>query len=288
MIGKVISLKEAVKSLHSEDLVAIGGLTIHRKPMAFFHETIRSNLRNLNILTFGGGPEIDLLVAAKCVRKVAAAFVGFEILGFASNFRRAVEKKEIEFKEYTEYSIIAGLRATAICAEFIPSKVLIGSDLQRRLGYKTLNSPFTNEELIAYPPIKPDVAIIHTQRSDIFGNAQIEGVIAIDDLLVKSSKKVILTVEKITQPRDVMKESGKTRISSSFVDAIVEAPFGAHPTSCYPHYAYDLIHLQEILEKTESGNFENYIQEYISGVDSFQEYLNKVGDKSLSRITPKM
>ena len=131
MRGKVISLRDAVNFIRSDSLVASGGLTIHRKPMAFFHEIIRSNLKNLNILSFGGGPELDLAIAARRVNRIEAAYVGFEILGFAPNFRRAVEKMEIEFKECTEYSIIAGLRATVLGAEFIPSKMLIGSDLQK-------------------------------------------------------------------------------------------------------------------------------------------------------------
>ncbi len=287
MNGKVTSLRESVSLVRSGGLVASGGLTIHRKPMAFFHEIIRSNLRNLNILSFGGGPEIDLAVAARCVNRIEAAYVGFEIMGFAPNFKSAVERSQIEFKECTEYSIIAGLRATALGAEFIPSKVLIGSDIQKKQGHKTFKSPFTNDELIAYPPIKPDVAIIHTQRSDIYGNAQIEGVTAIDDLLVKVSRKVILTVEEIIPPEEIMKDPSKTKVSSSFVDAVVKVPFGAHPTSCYPYYAYDFWHLRKIVEKTASGDIEEYLKEYILGVDSFQEYLDKIGKKSFIRIKPK-
>ena len=91
MRGKVISLRDAVNFIRSDSLVASGGLTIHRKPMAFFHEIIRSNLKNLNILSFGGGPELDLAIAARRVNRIEAAYVGFEILGFAPNFRRAVE-----------------------------------------------------------------------------------------------------------------------------------------------------------------------------------------------------
>ena len=290
MTDKIISLNEAGQLVKKGDLIASGGLTIHRKPIAFIHELIRSNLKDLSILSFGGGPEIDLLIAADCVNKVEAAYVGFEILGFAPNFRKAIEEKRVKFNEHTEYSMMVGLQATMIGAEFLPCKIpshtILKSDVHRRLGLKTVKSPLTGEELIAYPPIRPDVAVIHLQKSDVHGNAQLEGVIAIDDLLIKASKKVILTVEEIIPPEEVMKDPSKTKISPSFVDAVVKVPYGAHPTSCYPYYAYDLYHLADIIEKTVSGDIKKYLEEYILRVGSFQEYLDKIGKKSLSRIKP--
>ena len=279
-------LKEAI-NLIKGDLIAFGGLTIHRKPIAFIHEIIRSKIKGLNVLTFGGGPEIDLLVAADCIKRVEAAYVGFEILGFAPNFRNAVENKKIEFKECTEYSIMAGLLATTFGASFIPSKTLMESDIKGKLDLKTIKSPFKDEELIAYPPIEPDIAIIHTQRSDIYGDAHLEGVTAIDDQLIKASKKVILTVEEIISPEKIMKAPSKTRISSSMVDVVIKVPYGAHPTSCFPHYAYDLWHINEIIEYSSSGRIEEYLNKYVSRLASFQEYIDKIGNSSLTRIKPK-
>ncbi|MCW3974996.1 MAG: hypothetical protein NWE86_01995 [Candidatus Bathyarchaeota archaeon] len=286
MRSKVVPLKEGVNLIEG-NLIAIGGLTIHRKPIAFIHEIIRSKIKGLNVLTFGGGPEIDLLVAADCINRVEAAYVGFEILGFAPNFRKAVENKKIEFKECTEYSIMAGLLATTFGASFIPSKTLMGSDIKGKLGLRTIRSPFKDEELIAYPPIEPDVAIIHIQRSDMYGNAHLEGVTAIDDQLIKASKKVILTVEEIILPEKIMENPSKTRISSSLVDAVIKVPYGAHPTSCFPYYAYDLWHINEIIEYSRSGKIEEYLKKYVSSLDSFQDYLDKIGKNSLTRVKPK-
>lgn len=285
-MSKVVPLKEGVNLIEG-DLIAIGGLTIHRKPIAFIHEIIRLKIKGLNVLTFGGGPEIDLLVAADCIKRVEAAYVGFEILGFAPNFRKAAENKKIEFKECTEYSIMAGLLATTFGASFIPSKTLMGSDIKGKLGLRTIRSPFKDEELIAYPPIEPDTAIIHTQRSDMYGNAHLEGVTAIDDQLIKASKKVILTVEEIIPPEKIMDAPSKTRISSSLVDVVIRVPYGAHPTSCFPYYAYDLWHINEIIEYSRSGRIEEYLNKYISSLVSFQEYIDKIGKNSLTRIKPK-
>jgi len=288
---KVVSIDEAKHLVKDEDLVATGGLTIHRKPMAFIYEIIRSKFKKLQIMSFGGGPEIDLMVAAGCVEKVDAAYVGFEILGFAPNFRKAIEEKQIEYTEHTEYSMMVGLQATMLGLEFspckVPARIIRESDVHRRLDLKSIKSPYTGEELMAYPPIRPDVAIIHLQRSDNFGNAHMEGVTAIDDLLIKASKKVILTVEEIVPSSEIMKEPSKTKVSPSFVDAIVKVPYGAHPTSCYPFYAYDLWHLREIIEKTKSGDIKAYLNDYIFSIRTFDDYLSKIGESVLSRIKPK-
>ncbi|MGQ9543949.1 MAG: CoA transferase subunit A [Candidatus Bathyarchaeia archaeon] len=280
----MVSLKEACESILDGDMVAIGGLTIHRKPMSVIHELIRLRRKRLRLLVFGGGPDVDLLIASGLVESLDAAYVGFEILGFAPNFRRAVEHGEIKFTEHTEYSIMAGLQANLLQAEFIPSKLLLGTDVLKGLGYKTFKSPLTGETLVAYPKITPDVAILHVQRCDEYGNAQIDGVLAIDLLLAKASRKVIITTEKIIPVGEIMESPAETNLPSTFVDLVVESPFGAYPTSCYPNYTYDIWHMISYLEYCKMGRVDDYLQRYIMGVDSFKSYLDMVGEESLSRV----
>ena len=284
MKHRLVSLRDAADSIKDGDKIATGGLTIHRKPMSFVHELIRLERSSLELLTFGGGPDVDLLVAAGAVEGVEAAYVGFEILGFAPNFRRAVESGKIKFTEHTEYSIMSGLQANAVGAEFIPSKMLMGTDVLKALGYKTFRSPLTGEELVAYPKITPDVAVLHVQRCDEYGNAQIEGVTSIDLLLAKSSKRVILTAEKIVSTEEMMKVPARTNLPSTFVDAVVEAPYGAHPTSCYPYYTYDLWHMNSYIEASREGKVDEYLQKYVRGAGSFESYLAQVGEQSKGRI----
>jgi len=283
MRPKLLSLKEASEMIGNGQYVAIGGLTIHRKPMSMIHELIRTRRKELRLLVFGGGPDVDLLAAVGAVGSVEAAYVGFEILGLAPNFRKAVESGKIRFTEHTEYSIMAGLLATAFEAEFIPSKLLIGTDVLKGLGYKTFKSPLTDELLVAYPRIKPDVAVLHAQKCDEYGNTQVEGVIAIDLLLAKASRKVIVTAEKIVPVED-MKVPAETNLPSNFVDAVVESPFGAHPTSCYPHYTYDLWHMISYIESSRNGKMEDYLQKYVRGVNSFESYLAQVGENAIKRV----
>ena len=284
MRPKLVSLKDASEMIRDGQYVAIGGLTIHRKPMSMIHELIRMRRKELRLLAFGGGPDVDLLIAAGAVESVEAAYVGFEILGLAPNFRKAVESGKTRFTEHTEYSIMAGLLATTFEAEFIPSKLLIGTDVLKGLGYKTFKSPLTGELLVAYPRIEPDVAILHAQRCDEYGNVQIEGVTAIDLLLAKASGRVIVTAEKIVSVEDMMEVPTRTNLPSTFVDAVVESPLGAHPTSCYPHYTYDLWHMVFYIESSRNGKMEDYLKKYVRGVNSFESYLALVGEKAVKRV----
>ncbi|MBS7626061.1 CoA transferase subunit A, partial [Candidatus Bathyarchaeota archaeon] len=282
--GKRVSLREACECISDGDVLAIGGLTIHRKPMSMLHELIRLGRRGLSLLVFGGGPDVDLLIASGMVGSLDAAYVGFEILGFAPNFRSAVERGEIKFTEHTEYSIMAGLQANLLNAEFIPSRLLLGTDVLKSLGYKTFKSPLTGEALVAYPRITPDVALLHVQRCDEYGNAKVDGVLAIDLLLAKSSRRVILTSEKIVSAGEVAGSPFEVNLPSTFVDMVVESPLGAHPTSCYPYYTYDLWHMISYLEYCRRGMVNDYLRKYVAGVESFESYLDLVGEDALSRI----
>ena len=284
MEEKIVEMSESCQTIKNGDIVAIGGLTIHRKPMSFIHELIRSRKKELTLLTLGGSIDVDLLIAAGTLNRIEAAYVGLEILGFAPNFRKAVEAKAIEFKEHTEYSIMAGLEANLIEAEFIPSKLLIGTDILKNLNYKTFKSPITDDLLVAYPRICPDVAIIHVQRCDTYGNCQINGINAIDLLLAKSAKKVIVSTEKIIPTEDFIGMPSSINLPSTFVDLVIESPLGAHPTSCFPYYTYDLWHLLNYIEISKKGNTENYITQNIKNLDSFDGYLTLVKD-NVKRIT---
>ncbi|MEM2942701.1 MAG: CoA-transferase [Candidatus Bathyarchaeia archaeon] len=287
MRSRLVSLQEASEMVEDGGCVAVGGLTIHRKPMSLVRELIRMGRRRLSLLVFGGGPDVDMLVGSGVVESVEAAYVGFEILGLAPSFRRAAESGRLRFREHSEYSMMAGLLATAFKAEFIPSRILQGTDVVRNLGYKTFKSPLTGESLIAYPRLEPDVAIIHAQACDEYGNTRIEGVTAIDLLLAKASRKVIVTAEKLVPVGEMMRNLSGTNLPSTFVDYVVESQFGAHPTSCYPYYTYDLWHMISYIESCRDGRLEDYLQTYVRGVDSHESYLRQVGEDRLSRLKVK-
>jgi glutaconate CoA-transferase subunit A len=137
----------------------------------------------------------------------------------------------------------------------MPGRGWLGTDLPRlRPDVKTVHDPYSGEELMAFPAIKPDVAVIHALKADPQGNALIGDNKGVDLELVLTSRTVILTVEEIVPPLT------KADIVSPLVTAVVHAPGGALPTSCHPFYAMDS---DFILEYTEQ----------VSDPDSFQLFL---------------
>lgn len=149
---------------------------------------------------------------------------------------------------------------------FLPTKALLGSELLKVNNWKTFKCPLTSQLLVAVPALKLDVAIIHVTRSDENGNAHLEGIIGMDPELALAAEKVILTTEEVVSTREIMKEPYKTRIFSHLVDAVVELPKGAYPTSCLPFYRLDTLHL---LEYSEHAAEPKWMEAYLAkGGDS--------------------
>jgi glutaconate CoA-transferase subunit A len=206
------------------------------------------------------------------------SFVSMEAYGLPPNFRRAIEKGDLKYDEISGLAIIIGFEATGRGVPFLPYRGPFGSDYlkQRPDFYKQIACPFTGEELMAVPAIKPDVAIIHAQRADAAGNIQIEGTAGSDLELAKAAKRVIVSVEEIV-PTDVIRENPfKTKIPRIYVDMVIEQPFGAHPTSLVPTYVGDPWHMMTYMEMAaKPESFKDYLERIV--LKSENEYLEAVG-----------
>jgi len=270
-----MSLEEAISThVQSGDLVGIGGLSFWRKPISACREIIRQKKKNLSICTFVGGIEIDMLVAANNVSEVRACFVGMEIFGMAPNYRRAVESGLIKVSEETEASIALGLKGSYLKVPFMPLKGMIGTDFPKiRRDIKQFEDPLgSGTQLMALPKIDLDVAIIHVPCADEYGNGNIAGAVWVDDDMAKTAKKTIITCERLVETEDIRYLQGKAQLPMQTSDAVVKIPFGAHPTSCYDHYTFDALHIQEYLKM----DFEEYKHKFIN-VKSHAEYLEHAG-----------
>jgi len=270
-----MSIEEAIENLVEDgDLIGIGGLSFWRKPMSACRQLIKQNKKDLSICTFVGGLEIDMLVAAGCVSEVRSCFVGMEIFGMAPNYRRAVESGKIRIKEETEATIALGLKASYLKVPFMPLKGIIGTDFPKiRNDLKEIEDPLgSGVKVMAVPKIDIDVAILHVPYADEYGNANIPGAVWMDDDLAKTAKKTIITCEKLVETEDIRYLPGKAQLPMQTTSAVVKIPFGAHPTSCYPIYTFDALHIQKYL-KTD---FEEYKSTVIDA-RSQAEYLESVG-----------
>jgi glutaconate CoA-transferase subunit A len=273
--SKLMSLEEAVSTyVNDGDLVGFGGLSFWRKPIGACREIIRQNKKNLSVCTFVGGIEIDMLIAGGCISVVRSCFVGMEIFGMAPHFRKAVESGVIKISEESEATIALGLRASYLKVPFMPLKGIIGTDMPKvRNDIKQIEDPLgSGIQVMAVPKIDLDVAIIHVPYADEFGNGNIAGAVWMDADMAKTAKKTIIICEKLVETEDIRYLPGKAQLPSQTTTAVVKMPFGAHPTSCYPVYTFDPLHIQCFL-KTD---FEEYKKKFISQKTPTQ-YLEATG-----------
>jgi glutaconate CoA-transferase subunit A len=236
MINKVTTLTEAVKLVHEGDMLALGGMTLYRRPVAFVRELIRqgrpfanpSTLRqgsgqaslraglrtgDLTLLAFTASFASDLLVGARLVSRVRSCYFGMEAFGLAPMFTKLATAGQVKVIEETEASIAFGLRAT--------------------------------------------LAGIHARLADPSGNAVLGGNLAVDWELTMSSERVIITAEHVV---DKLEE--RADVVGMGVNAVVEAPGGAKPTSCYPDYPLDSAEILRYVETCASGGFADYLKEF--------------------------
>jgi glutaconate CoA-transferase subunit A len=248
---KRMSAADAVARLESGMTIGIGGWGSRRKPMALVREIVRSDLRDLTIVTFGG-PDLGVLCTAGKVKRAVYAFVAPDIAGATNknspvldgHFRKARQSGAIEDEPYDEGMVLLGLQAAAWRVPFLPTRVGLGSDLLRdNPRLKLVTSPYEDgEELIAVPALELDAALVHMNRADERGNATYHGPDPyFDDLMVAASKQAFVSCEKVVETRQLLEEAPQQalRINRAFVTGVVEVPGGAAPTSCEPDYERD-------------------------------------------------
>jgi len=264
-MDKRTSLSEAVKRIENGSTLALGGMTLYRRPIAFVRALLqRYNLEkkptDLTLLAFTAGLESDLLVGGGLIRHTRTCYFGLEIFGFAPMFTYHANRGDVLIMEETEASLALGLRAQMAGIGFMPGRAWLGTDLPRlRPDVATIRDPYSGEELMAFPAIHPDVAVIHALQADIEGNALIGDNRGIDEELSLTSELVIVTAEEIVP------ELSKADIVAPFVDLVVLTPGGAAPTSCYPLYPLDGQALLEYTELvSEPASFSAYLERFLA------------------------
>lgn len=267
MTDKRLSLAEAAALIQPGTMLALGGVTLYRRPIAFVRALLQryrdtSQPSDLSLLAFTAGLESDLLVGAGLVKQVRSCYFGLEIFGLAPMFSYYANLGQLEILEETEASLAFGLRAQMAGVGFMPGRAWIGTDLPRlRQDVKTVTDPYTGEELMAFPAIRPQAAVIYALRVDPEGNAQIGDNKGVDGELALTAEKVIITADEIVP------ELEKADIVAPFVDVVVHAEGGALPTSCHPLYPFDGDAFLRYTEQVSSPElFERYLDYWLDGI----------------------
>lgn len=237
---KTMTPDEVAGRLRSGMTIGIGGWGSRRKPMALVRALLRSEVTDLTVVSYGG-PDVGLLAAAGRIRRLVAAFVTLDSIALEPRFRAARERGRLALTELDEAMLMQGLRAAADRLPFLPVRAGLGSDVMRvNPGLRTVRSPYADgEEFVAVPALRMDAALVHLNRADRSGNAQYLGPDPyFDDLFCEAADTAYVSCERLVDGfGDVAPQSllvGRHRVTG-----VVEAPNGAHFTSCAPDYGRD-------------------------------------------------
>jgi glutaconate CoA-transferase subunit A len=282
MKTKVMAMEQAIsRFVHDGDVIVIEGFT-HLICFAAAHEIIRQRRRELTVCRLTPDLIYDQLIGAGCVEKLVFSWAGNPGAGPLYALRRAVEQgipNRLELEEYSHYGMVARLVAGAPRLPFYPLRNYMGSDLPRvNPRIKKVACPFTGEVLAAVPALKPDTAIIHAQRADENGNAQIWGLLGVQKEAAFASRNTIVVAEEIVDERIIRSDPNRTLIPGLIVKAVVSEPFGCHPSYVQGYYDRDngfYIRWREISK--DVARFNSYLDEWVYGVRDRADYVERMG-----------
>ncbi len=248
-----VALASALKPIVSGCSLAIGGMTLYRRPVAAALAIARSKVRDLEVVTFTAGLETDLLVGAGCVRRLRSCYAGLEIVGLAPHFTAAARQGTLEVIEETEYTLTYAVLAGTMRVPFLPMlDTLSGTDLYRnRPDLHRFDCPVSGKPLMAVPAVRVDVALLHAAAADEEGNCWLSGQLALDPYLPTVARTTVVTVERRVTKEELLSYQGGLRLPAHSVDALALVPGGSLPTSCYPHQALDLDGMLDYVDAAE-------------------------------------
>ncbi len=292
-MSKLVSMTEAVARYVPDGASIALSLALEPCiPYAAGHEIIRQQRRNLTLIGPISDILFDQLIGAGCVTKVTAAWVGNVSEGLAHCYRRATEKgipHPLAVEEHSNYSIALALLAAAHNIPYIPTRSLLGSDIIRQNPTMRVEpSLIDGTPLLLVPAVRPDIAIIHVQRSDEDGNAHLWGNLGICEEAFLAARDVILVAEEIV-PHEVIVSDPNRVLGPSFkVRAVVHEPWGAHPSPVQGHYNRDHQFFSEYHTQTRTQkDFQHWLEEWVLQVPTRAVYLEKLGQERVNELTAK-
>jgi glutaconate CoA-transferase, subunit A len=242
-VSRVTTLRDALDAVGDGMVVAVGGSSLSRKPMAAVRELAALGVRDVELVTFAGSLDVETLVSAGALRAVRSSHVGLGPAGPARAFADAVESGAIEDIEESEWMLLGRLRAAAAGLPFVPTRAALGSDLLAGSGLREVVDPYSGDAFLALPPLRPDVALIHAWRADAAGNVQRpwppDHLWDVDVLMARAAGHVIVTTDNLVSEAETAASAEATVLFGFEVDAVVQTDRGALPTASPPDYGSD-------------------------------------------------
>ena len=279
---KVVTLEEAAALVKDGESVGIGGSTLSRTPMAMIWALIRGRKKMLACSRGITSSEGDWLLGSGACEHIQTSWFSQGIVwGISKVMRHYVESGKVRFDEWSHMAMGMRYRAGAMGVPFLPMRSMLGSDvMKQRPEAREMDCPFTGDKLLLVPALNPDVALIHVQRCDAYGNAQIDGLQFLDIDLAMAATRVILTTERIVSNDQIRRAPDQTKIPFFAVEAVVEVPFGCAPHECsgineplFKHMDY----YTSLVNKEPVKGMAEYLDRYVYGPKSWTDYLNLLG-----------
>ena len=272
-------------ALRDRPELCLGGLFKQGRPVALVRALLAAGADGLHLYSSpGAGYDVDLMIAAGAVEQVFIPGVTLENR-LCPNFRSAVEAGRVRAHALDALTVVGGLMASAHGVPFQPIDALRGSDVLRHNPLlRQIDCPFTGRRIHAVGPIRPRVTFLHAQESDRWGNLRhLSTMVYADQLMARASDMVIASVDRIVPDKVVLDDPSRVTVPAHYVDAVVEVPYGAHPTASFPNYAMDEDHIDayaDLGDAARAGDAEGlraYIARHVTGPTSQDDYIAAIG-----------
>ena len=267
-MNKQMTAADVIGQLRDGMTIGFGGWGPRRKPMAIVREILRSDVKDLTVVGYGG-PEVGMLCAAGKVKKLVFGFATLDAIPLEAYFRKAREAGELELMELDEGMLQWGLRAAGMRLPFLPTRCGLATDVSRlNPEIKQVQSPYADGEvLLAMPALNLDIAFLHVNVADRLGNTLVTGPDPyFDHLFARAAQQCFVSCERIEERLSLDAQQARFNTFERYlVSGVVHAPFGAHPTSCPSDYGWDMSHLKRYsASASEDGGWEGYMAEFVT------------------------
>ena len=288
LTDKRTTIEDAVRRfVHDGDYLGIGGFGGVRIPTAGIFEILRQGRKHLGFAGHTSTFDCMVLAAGEAFDRCDAAYiVGLEARGLSAVARRYFESGKVKVCEWTNYGLACRLNAAVAAVPFVIGRSMLGTETFERSAAKIVECPFTGKRFVAFPALYPDVAIIHVHEADMYGDCYFRGIAVADDVLVRASKRVIITTERIVDNEVFRRDPNRTMIPYFCVDAVVEVPHGCYPGNMAYEYFSDEDHIRAWFDaERDDDTLKAFLEKYVYGPRNFAEYLELCGgEKRLAEL----
>jgi glutaconate CoA-transferase subunit A len=294
------------KYVHNGDCIALGGFVTNRRPYAAVREIIRQGIKDLYIEGGPAGGDVDMLIGAGCVKVYMNSYIANS--GFTEVCRRArkaIENGSILWEDFSLDVQALLYHAAALGLPYIAVKNMLGSSMIDKWGISAEirkkdpklapcklvvgQDPFNpKEQVCLLPTPKIDTAIIHVQKASADGTCRIDGNTFIDVDIAMGASNCIITCEELVSNDLLRQKPWLNQLPDLVPDAVVHAPYGAHPAQCANYYDYDADYysMYDQVSRTDEA-FAHFINEWVYQTKDNDAYLGKLGVSRLVNLHVK-